>query len=128
MEGNVLLETVNTISLLVYDVKHIVKDHSWREEEEMYLMKHLTQLRLYGVRYMKKDQLDVREETHCITYGVRNMVKDQLGIKRRNLLPPHGQPGFFYMPHPRQDSTYNGLCYTSRGWLARTKNTSMGPP
>ena len=28
----------------------------------------------------------------------------------------------------RQDSTYHGLCYTSRGALAGTRNSSMGPP
>ena len=27
-----------------------------------------------------------------------------------------------------QDSTYHGLCYTSRGALAGTRNGSMGPP
>ena len=33
-------------------------------------------------------------------------------------------------PHPtlRQDSTYYGLCYTSRGALARTRNSSMCSP
>ena len=28
----------------------------------------------------------------------------------------------------RQDNTYHGLCYTSRGALARMRNSSMGPP
>ena len=33
------------------------------------------------------------------------------------------------MHHPnRQDNTYHSLCYTSRGALAGTRNTSMGPP
>ena len=32
------------------------------------------------------------------------------------------------MHHPRQDNTYHGLCYTSRGVLAGTRNSSMGPP
>ena len=32
------------------------------------------------------------------------------------------------MHHPhRQDNTYHGLCYTSRGALAGTRNSSMGP-
>ena len=31
-------------------------------------------------------------------------------------------------PSHRQDSTYHGLCYTSRGALAGTRNTSMGSP
>ena len=33
-----------------------------------------------------------------------------------------------YAPSHRQDSTYHGLCYTSRGALAGTRNISMGPP
>ena len=33
-----------------------------------------------------------------------------------------------YAPSHRQDSTYHGLCYTSRGALAETRNSSMGPP
>ena len=34
----------------------------------------------------------------------------------------------FYAPSHRQDNTYHGLCYTSRGALAGTRNSSMGPP
>ena len=33
-----------------------------------------------------------------------------------------------YAPSHRQDSTYHGLCYTSRGVLAGTRNSSMGSP
>ena len=33
-----------------------------------------------------------------------------------------------YAPSLRQDSTYHGLCYTSRGALAGTRNSSMVPP
>ena len=32
------------------------------------------------------------------------------------------------MHHPRQDSRYHGLCYTSFGALAGTRNSSMDPP
>ena len=31
-----------------------------------------------------------------------------------------------YAPSHRQDSTYHGLCYTSRGALAGTRNISLG--
>ena len=34
----------------------------------------------------------------------------------------------WYAPFYRQDSTYHGLCYTSHGALAGTRNSSMGPP
>ena len=57
--------------------------------------------------------LIVRKETHCrhIGYSYR--------LTARVLL---------YAPSHRQDSTYHGLHYTSRGALAGTRNSSMGPP
>ena len=57
--------------------------------------------------------LKVRKETRCrhIGYSYR--------LTARVLL---------YAPSHRQDSTYHGLCYTSRGTLAGTRNSSMGPP
>ena len=67
-------------------------------------------------------------------YGVRHMVKDHSDSERGNLLPPHrllftiNSKVFLYAPSHRQDSTYHGLCYTSRGALAGTRNSSMGPP
>ena len=56
--------------------------------------------------------LIVRKETHCrhIGYSYR--------LTARVLL---------YAPSHRQDRTYHGLCYTSRGALAGTRNSSMGP-
>ena len=48
-------------------------------------------------------------------YDVRHMLKDHSDSKR----------GFFYMHHPRQDSIYHGLCYTSHGALAGTRNSLM---
>ena len=33
-----------------------------------------------------------------------------------------------YAPSHRQDCTYHGLCYTSRGALVGTRNSSMDPP
>ena len=57
--------------------------------------------------------LIVRKETRCchIGYSYR--------LTARVLL---------YVPSHRQDSTYHSLCYTSRGALAGTRNSSMGPP
>ena len=62
---------------------------------------------------MVKDHPDSREETHCrhIGYSFR--------LAARVLL---------YASSHRQDNTYHGLCYTSRGALAGTRNSSMGPP
>ena len=56
--------------------------------------------------------LIVRKETRCrhIGYSYR--------LTARVLL---------YAPSHRQDNTYHGLCYTSRGALAGTRNSSMCP-
>ena len=64
-------------------------------------------------------------------YGVRLMVKDHSDSEKGNPLPPHRL--LFTInskatPSHRQDSTYHGLCYTSRGTLAGTRNSSMGSP
>ena len=64
-------------------------------------------------------------------YGVRHMVKDHSDSEKGNPLPPHrlllsiNSKGYFIC---RQDNTYHGLCYTSRGSLAGTRNSSMCPP
>ena len=86
-----------------------------REREMFYLTTHSTHF-IYG--YMASDIwlrtiLIVRNETRCrhIGYSYR--------LTARVLL---------YAPSHRQDNTYHGLCYTSRGALAGTRNSSMGPP
>ena len=86
-----------------------------REREMFYLTTHSTHF-IYG--YMVSDIwlrtiLIVRKETRChhIGYSYR--------LTARVLL---------YAPSHRQDNTYHSLCYTSRGALAGTRNSSMGPP
>ena len=62
---------------------------------------------------------------------VRHMVKDHSDSVKGNPLLPHRQLAarvLLYAPSHRQDNTYHGLCYTSRGALAGTRNSSMGPP
>ena len=80
-----------------------------------YLTTHSTHF-IYG--YMAsgiwlRTVLIVRKETRCrhIGYSYRSTARVLL-----------------YAPSHRQDSTYHGLCYTSRGALAGTRNSSMGPP
>ena len=84
------------------------------EREMFYLTTHSTHF-IYG--YMASDIwlrtiLIERKETRCrhIGYSFR--------LAARVLL---------YAPYHRQDSTYHGVCYTSRGTLAGTRNSSMGP-
>ena len=78
-----------------------------------YLTTHSTHF-IYG--YMASDiwlriiQI-VRGETHCRHMGY------SFRLTARVLL---------YAPSHRQDSTYHSLCYTSRGALAGTRNSSMG--
>ena len=81
-----------------------------REREMFYLTTHSTHF-IYG--YMASDIclrtiLIVRKETRC-SYRLAARV-------------------LLYAPSHRQDNTYHGLCYTSRGALAGTRNSSMGPP
>ena len=86
-----------------------------REREMFYLTTHSTHF-IYG--YMASDIwlrtiLIVIKETRCrhIGYSYR--------LAARVLL---------YAPYHRQDNTYHCLCYTSRGALAGTRNSSMGSP
>ena len=79
-----------------------------------YLTTHSTHC-IYG--YMASDIwlrtiLIVRKETRCrhIGYSYRLIARVLL-----------------YAPSHRQDNTYHGLCYTSRGALAGTRNSSMAP-
>ena len=57
--------------------------------------------------------LIVRKETRCRHIGY------SFQLAARVLL---------YASSHRQDDTYHVLCYTSRGALAGTRNSSMGPP
>ena len=89
---------------------------SGRGRKEMfYLTTHSTHF-IYA--YMASDIwlrtiLIVRKETRCrhIGYSYRLTAKVLL-----------------YAPSHRQDNTHNGICYTSRGALVGTRNSSMGSP
>ena len=55
------------------------------------------------------------------------MVKDHSDSEKGNPLSPHrlllsinSKGSYIYAPSHRQDNTYHGLCYTSRGALAGT--------
>ena len=70
-------------------------------------------LRLYGVGHMVKYHSDSEKKPAVATWGY------SFRLTARVIL---------YAPSHRQDSTYHGLCYSSRGALAATRNSSMGPP
>ena len=55
------------------------------------------------------------------------MVKDHSDSERGTIGYSFGLAArvLLYASSHRQDNTYNGLCYTSRGTLAGTRNSSM---
>ena len=59
----------------------------------------------------RRTTLIVREETRCRHMGY------SFRLTARVIL---------YAPSYRQDSTYHGVCYTSRGALAATRNNNWG--
>ena len=91
---------------------------------------HCLQILVYQIVRRKEMFYLTTHSTHFILrlYGVGYMVKDHSVSERGNPLPPHGllfpinSNFFLYAPSHRQDSTYHGLCYTSRGALAGTRN------
>ena len=94
------------VSILLPEWRH------GREREMFYLTMHSTHF-IYG--YVASDIwlrtiLIVREETCCRHIGY------SYWLTARVLL---------YAPSHRQDSTYHGLCYSSRGALAGTRNSPM---
>ena len=137
-EGNVLFnDALNTFYLRLYGAGHIREDSESERKpatatrglllisskgsfictrkEILYLTTHSTHF-IYG--YMVSDiwlrTIPIaRKETHCRHIGY------SLQLTARIIL---------YAPSHRQDSTYHNLCYTSRGALAGTRNSSMGSP
>ena len=89
---------------------------------------------LYGVNVTKEGKegnilfIDALITFYLPLYGVGHMVKDHSDSEKGNQL---GNMGYsfrlaarvlLYAPSNRQDSTYHGLWYTSRGTLAGTRN------
>ena len=68
--------------------------------------------------------------THSTHFIYSYMVMDHSDSERGNPLPPHRLLSrvLLYASSHRQDNTYHSLWYTSRGILAGTRNSSMGPP
>ena len=58
------------------------------------------------------------------------MVKDHKDSERGNMGYSFRLAArvLLYASSHRQDNTYHGLCYTSHGALAGTRNSSMGSP
>ena len=75
---------------------------------------------------------DAHNTFYLWLYGIRHMVNDHSDSEKGNLLPPHrlllsvNSKGSFICTIPQ--TGYHSLCYTSRGALAGTRNSSMGSP
>ena len=84
-------------------------------KEMFYLTAHSTHfyLRLYDVRHRVNDHSDRKKETRCRHMGY------SFRLAARVIL---------YASSHRQDNTYHYRCYSSRGALFGTKNSSMGSP
>ena len=110
----------DTLFLLSEYINHSIKQSRGNKRKKrkrgmFYLTTHSTHF-IYG--YMASDIwlrtiLVVRKETRCRHIGYSYRLTAMV---------------LLYAPSHRQDSTYHGLCYTSRGALAGTRNSSMGPP
>ena len=98
-------------------IGHMLKDHSDSERKEGNVLFNDTlntfYLRLYGVTHMVKDHSDSERGNPLLPYGLVFLISSN---------------GSFICIIPQQDSTYHCLSYTSRGTLAGTRNSSMGPP
>ena len=108
-------ESVSNTELRCCPVFSLFQGFKVGRKELFYLTTHSTHF-IYG--YMASDIwlrtiLIVRKETRCRHMGY------SFRLTARVLL---------YASSHRQDSTYHGLCYTRRGALAGTRNSSMGPP
>ena len=104
-----------TSGFLRNTLRRSVQFSTIREREMFYLTTHSTHF-IYG--YMAsviwlRTIMIVRKETCCRHIGYSSRFTARVLI---------------YAPSHRQDKTYQGLCYTSRGALAGTRNSSMGPP
>ena len=109
------------IKILAYDrdtgeYREVFRISMKEERKEMfYLTMHSTHfiLQLYGIRHIMVTDHSDSERGNCCLMGY------SFRLTARVLL---------YASYHRQDNTYHGLCYTSRGTLAGTRNSSMGPP
>ena len=110
-----MISVQNVHIIQLHSIPPVCNTRGKREREMLYLTTHSTHF-IYG--YMVSDIwlrtiLIVRKETRCRHIGYSYWLTTKV---------------LLYAPSHRQDNTYHSLCYTSRGALAGTRNSSMGPP
>ena len=142
-ERNVLFnDALNTFYLRLYGVRHMVKDHSDSEKgnllpplhELLFLIMypfHVMCNKFYCYWLKKEGSVlfnDALNTFYLQLYGVRYMEKLHSNSERGNPLHHMGYSFWLaarvllYASSHRQDNTYHGLYYTSRGSLAGTRN------
>ena len=138
-ERNVLFnDALNTFYLRLYGVRHMVKDHSDSGKGKPLPPHGLLLSIKQGFFYMHHPTDRITHTTAFVTpvvgYMVSDTVKGLLSEREETccchcgLLFLLAARVLLYAPSHRQDSTYNSLCYTSRGVLGGTGNSSMSPP
>ena len=85
-----------------------------RKKEIFYLTTHSTHV-IYG--YMASD----------ILYRITQIAKEETRCRHMDYSFQLAARVLLYASSHREDNTYNGFCYTSRGALAGSRNSSMGP-
>ena len=95
----------------------------------IYFLNHYTALFNFKTRKEGKGMFYLTTPSTHFIYGYMASdiwLRTILISEKVNPLPPHGllfpiSSKGFYMHRPTQDSSYHGLCYTSRGALAGTR-------
>ena len=144
-EGNVLFnDSLNTFVLWLYGVRHMVKNHSDSERGNP-LPPHGLLFPISSKGFYMHHPIDrIAHTTAFVTPVVEHWLEREIAqwvhpMKDWSDDPSHHEqtllprsyislPLFLYASSHRQGNTYHSLCYTSRGALAGTKNSSMGPP
>ena len=106
-------DVISEMFYLTTNSTHFIYGYMEGRKEMFYLTTHSTHF-IYG--YMASDIwlrtiLIVRKETRCRHIGYSFRLTAMV---------------ILYAPSHIQDSTYHGLCYTSRGALAGTRHSSVG--
>ena len=145
-EGNVLFnDALNTFYLRLYGFRHMVKDHS--DSEKGTRCRHYIDYFRLAARVLLYASSHIHDSEYHIYYtsrgaltGTRNSSVGpllridpltHLTMSGSSTTELHLAPSLLaarvllYAPSQRQDSTYHGLCYTSRGALAGTRNSCL---
>ena len=107
----------------------------YRREGARFIMDAGTKMGLYPLYKKEREMFYLTTHSKHFIYGYMASgiwLRTILIVRKENPLPPHrlllsiNSKGSFICTIPQ--TGYHSLCYTSRGALAGTRNSSMGPP